>query len=133
MEEIIFEVADKYKALRQQKDDLQFQLKELNGEIDSVERVLIDAMLTAEVPSFKRNNALFSMVIKEYPAAVPEKKIALYDVLKEKGFESLFTINTNTLSSTLKELKKNNDDCFPTWLDGLVKVSEKQSIQLRKG
>ena len=132
MEERIFEVADKFKALRERKDDLQFQLKELNGTIEGVERDLIEAMTTAEVPSFKRNNALFSMVTKEYPSAVPEKKMALYDVMKEKGYESLFTINTNTLSSTLKELKKDNEDSFPTWLDGLVKVSEKQSIQLRK-
>ncbi|MFI3165312.1 MAG: hypothetical protein R3Y45_03440 [Bacillota bacterium] len=133
MEQKIFETADQYKELRAKKDDLQLELKELNVEIETLERALIEAMLSAEVPSFKRNNALFSMVIKEYPAAVPERKHELYSVLKKKGYEHLFTINTGTLSSQIKELKQNNDDVMPEWLDGLVKVAEKQSIQLRKG
>ncbi len=132
MEERMFEIADKYKGLRITKDDLQFQLKELNKEIDIAERELLDAMVNDEVDSFKRNGATFSMVMKEYPSAVAERKQELYDVMKNKGFEHLFTINTNTLSSTLKEMKENNDNEMPDWLEGLVKICEKPSIRLKK-
>lgn len=132
MEERIFSIADKYKELRSKKDELQFQLKELNSEIESVERELIDEMVAQEVPSFRRNGSLFTVVTKEYPSAVLERKAELYDKMKEQGFEHLFTINTNTLSATVKELKANNEDVMPEWLDGLIQVKEMQSIQLRK-
>jgi hypothetical protein len=36
------------------------------------------------------------------------------------------------LSATLKELKSNNEDILPEWLDGLVQITEKASIQVRK-
>jgi len=45
----------------------------------------------------------------------------------------LFTINSQTLSGTVKDLKANNDDQIPEWLDGLVKITEKPSIRLSKG
>ncbi len=128
----MFELADEYKTLRQEKDMLQFQLKELNAELERMEKDLITQMVDAEVPSFRRNGALFTVVTKEYPSAVAERKAELYDTMKEQGFEHLFTINSNTLSATVKELKANNEDVMPEWLDGLIKVAEKQSIQLRK-
>ena len=132
IEEKIFSTADEYKALRQEKDELQFRLKELNAKIDLVEQDLINLMIDEEVPSFRRNGSMFTVVTKEYPAAVLETKSELYDKMKKHGFEDLFTINTNTLSATIKDLKANNDDILPDWLEGLIKITEKQSIQLRK-
>ena len=93
---------------------------------------MIQEMTTEECESFKRNGVLFSLVRKEYPSAIPEMKGELYEVMKQRGFEHLFTINTQTLQATLKELKANNDDLMPEWLDGLIQIAEKQSIQVRK-
>ena len=72
-------------------------------------------------------------MIKEYPAAEPERKQELYKVMKEQGFEDLFTINSNTLSATVRDLKENNDGALPEWLDGLIKIAEKTTIQIRRG
>ena len=132
MQERIFDIADKYKDLRQKKDDLTFQLKEINEKLEESEKLLINEMLSEEVPSFRRNGSLFTVVTKEYPSAVIERKEELYERMKEKGFKHLFTINTNTLSATVKEMKSNNDDVLPEWLEGLIQITEKQSIQLRK-
>lgn len=132
MEQKMFELADKYKQLRLQKDELQFQTKLINAELDELEKMLIQEMVGEEITSFRRDGAMFTVVTKEYPSAVVERKAELYDTMKEQGFEHLFTINTNTLSATIKELKANNDDIVPQWLDGLVQISEKQLIQLRK-
>lgn len=132
MEQKMFELADKYKELRLQKDELQFQTKLINAELDELEKMLIQEMVGEEITSFRRDGSMFTVVTKEYPSAVLERKAELYDTMKEQGFEHLFTINTNTLSATIKELKANNDDIVPQWLDGLVQISEKQLIQLRK-
>lgn len=130
--ETMLTLADKLKELRDKKSELEFKVRELNGQIEGVETDLIQQMTDDECESFKRNGVLFSLVVKEYPAAIPELKGELYDVMKEKGFEHLFTINTQTLQATLKELKVNNEGIMPEWLDGLVKIAEKASIQVRK-
>ena len=84
------------------------------------------------VSVFKHDGKTFSLVIKEYPGAVPENKQELYDAMREHGFEHLFTINPMTLSGTVKELKANNDDMLPDWLEGLVSIYEQTSISVRK-
>jgi uncharacterized protein YdhG (YjbR/CyaY superfamily) len=125
-------LADQLKELRDRKSELDFEIKELNEHIDDTERELIEEMTTEEIETFKRNGVMFVLVKKEFPSAVPERKAELYDVMKEQGFEHLFTINAQTLSATLKELKANNDEMLPEWLEGLVKTTEKASIQVRK-
>lgn len=128
----MLELADQLKELRDKKADLDFEIKALNQQIEGVEIDLIQEMTTEECESFKRNGVLFSLVRKEYPSAIPAMKGELYEVMKERGFEHLFTINSQTLQATLKELKANNDDVMPEWLDGLVQVAEKQTIQVRR-
>lgn len=125
-------LADQLKELRDRKSELDFEIKELNEHIEDTERELIEEMTTEEIETFKRNGVMFVLVKKEFPSAVPERKAELYDVMKEQGFEHLFTINAQTLSATLKELKSNNGEALPEWLDGLVQTTEKASIQVRK-
>ena len=128
----MMELADKYRELRDKKSEMEFEVKQVNEELQIVERDLIGAMTDNECDGFKHNGKNFVMMTKEYPSAVVERKAELYDVMKEQGFEHLFTINSNTLSATIKELKGCNDDELPEWLRGLVKNTEKVSIQLRK-
>ena len=128
----MLEIADRLKKLRDEKSDLDFQAKALGEEIALVEQDLIQCMTDEECESFKLNGSNFTLVIREYPAAVPEMKATLYEKMKRRGFGHLFTINSQTLSATLKELKANNDDVMPSWLDGLVKVAEKSTIQIRR-
>lgn len=129
----MFEIADSLKELRDKKKALDAEQKALNEQIEAREQELVQLMTDEECQSFKRNGTLFTVVTKEYPAAVPDRKSELYDLMKQKGFEHLFTINSQTLSATVKELKSNNDDIMPEWLEGLIKVAEKTTIQLRKG
>lgn len=125
-------LADRLKELRDRKSKLDFEIKELNEHIEDTERELIEEMTTEEIDTFKRNGVMFVLIKKEFPSAVPERKAELYDAMKEQGFDHLFTINAQTLSATIKELKANNDEMLPEWLNGLVKTTEKASIQVRK-
>lgn len=122
----------KMKDLRQRKGELEEQLRLTKEAIEETEMQLIELMTTEECDGFKHDGTMFTLVTREYPGAIPEEKEALYAVMKQHGYEHLFTINTMTLSATLKEMKTNNDGEFPEWLDGLVKVFEKPSIQVRK-
>ena len=128
----MLELADQLKELRDRKSAAQAELKEIGAEIDAVESALIEIMTAEECTGFKRGGSTFSLVIKEYPGAVPEFKEQLYAQMKKHGFEHLFTINTQTLSATVKELKANNEDTLPEWLEGLVSIFEQASIRVTK-
>lgn len=133
MEQQIFILSDQLKDLRDQKKDLEQFLKDLNGRITEVETELIEKMVESEISSFKRNGQGFSLVMVSFPQAETDKKDELYAELKKRGFEHLFTINHQTLTSTLKEMISQNEDTIPDWLEGLVKTYEKASIRIYKG
>ena len=131
-EKSMLETADTLKALRDAKADLQEKLKVVQESIDAVEEELIRIMTDEECTGFDRNGTRFSLVIKEYPGAVPEEKEELYRRMRTHGFDHLFTINTQTLSATVKELKANNDDVLPDWLEGVIQIFEQPSIRVSK-
>ena len=128
----LLELSDRLKELRMQKSDLEREVKGINEEIDGVTTEMIDLMTTEELTSFNRNGTTFSLVTQEYPAPEPERKGELWEVMKKNGFEDLFTINSQTLSATVKELIVANEGVLPEWLDGLIKIAEKNSIRVAK-
>lgn len=128
----LLELSDRLKELRTQKSDLEREVKGINEEIDGVTTEMIDLMTTEELTSFNRNGTTFSLVTQEYPAPEPERKGELWEVMKKNGFEDLFTINSQTLSATVKELIATNEGVLPEWLDGLIKIAEKNSIRVAK-
>ena len=128
----LLELSDRLKELRMQKSDLEREVKGINEEIDGVTTEMIDLMTTEELTSFNRNGTTFSLVTQEYPEPEPERKGELWEVMKKNGFEDLFTINSQTLSATVKELIAANEGILPEWLDGLIKIAEKNSIRVAK-
>ena len=132
MDNRLLELSDKLKDLRLQKSELEVQTKGVNEEIDGVMTEMIGIMTTEELTSFNRNGTTFSLVTTEYPSPEPDKKGELWEAMKENGFEDLFTINSQTLSATIKELISENDGVLPNWLEGLIKIAEKNSIRVAK-
>ena len=128
----LLELSDRLKELRTQKSDLEREVKGINEEIDGVTTEMIDLMTTEELTSFNRNGTTFSLVTQEYPAPEPERKGELWEAMKKNCFEDLFTINSQTLSATVKELIAANEGVLPEWLDGLIKIAEKNSIRVAK-
>ena len=128
----LLELSDRLKTLREEKGEIEKRTKEINAEIDGITIQMIDLMTTEELTSFNRNGTTFSLVTTEYPSPEPERKGELWEAMKRNGFEDLFTINSQTLSATVKELMANNEGTLPEWLDGLIKIAEKNSIRVAK-
>lgn len=57
-------------------------------------------------------------------------KPELWAAMRENGFDNLFSINSQTLSATVKELITENGGVLPEWLDGLIKIAEKNTIRI---
>ncbi|MEG1882070.1 MAG: hypothetical protein RR207_06245 [Clostridia bacterium] len=133
MDNKLLELSDNLRKLKEKKSSLDMEIKENNAEIDGVQTEMIDIMTTEELSSFNRDGVTFSLVTQELPSAEVERKAELYDTMKAQGFEHLFTINSQTLQATVKELIANNDGVLPEWLDGLIKIAERSIIRVRKG
>lgn len=134
MENKIFSLADMLKLLKNTKSELAEAVKANNAGIEKVELELANLMVTEELQSFNRNNTLFYLNTKLYASAKADKKIELYDALKDNGFGSLITetVNANSLAAFVREQIENNEDKLPDWLNGRVNVYDKVSVGLRK-
>jgi len=132
MEELLT-LADKLRKLREEKDDLTATLKDINAEIDGVERELSDAMLDAECSNFTRGDKQFILTTTTRWSAETDRKDELYAVLKEKGYDHLFTVNAQTLAKFVKEQVEENEteNEVPEWLSGLVKSYDDIGITMK--
>ena len=113
-QETMFELADRLKALRAQKDALETELKQVNMDIDNADKRLANLMADTETQNFTRAGVLFCLTTKTRASALSGQKDALYGALRAKGFGDLVyeTVNANSLSAFVKEQIEANGDTF---------------------
>lgn len=130
----MFELADKLKALRERKDELEAELKQLNADIDNTDWHLANLMGESETQNFTRAGTVFCLTTKLRASAAAGKKADLFDALRAEGYGDLVTetVNANSLSSFVKEQISENGDELPGWLNGIVNVFEKTTVGVRK-
>ncbi len=133
-QETMFELADRLKALRDQKDALETELKQVNMDIDNADKRLANLMADTETQNFTRAGVLFCLTTKTRASVLSGQKDALYGALRAKGFGDLVyeTVNANSLSAFVKEQIEANGDTLPVWLEGLISVFEKTTVGVRK-
>lgn len=134
MSEQLFELADRLRALRDEKAEAEQRLKEINAELDEADYRLSELMAETETQNFTRAGMMFCLTTKTRASATAGRKEELFAALRSEGFGDLVyeTVNANSLSAFVKEQIAENGDVLPTWLEGLVNVFEKTSVSLRK-
>ena len=131
----IFNMADKLKAAKDHKKELEAQVKEVGKEIEQLDLALSDAMAEADLDRFSRNGSTFYLTSRLFASPAEGRKEELMQTLKNRGYGSIVveTVNANTLASFVKELMAENGDAVPEWLAGVVSTFEKVSVGIRKG
>ena len=130
----LFEWADRLKALRDRKEALEAELKQVNVDIDDADWHLSNLMAERETQNFTRAGTMFCLTTKTRANAAPGRKDELFDALRAEGYGDMITetVNANSLSSFVKEQIAENGDELPSWLHGLVNVFEKTTVGVRK-
>ena len=133
-QETMFDLADRLKALRDQKDSLEAELKQVNMDIDNADWYLANHMTETETQNFTRAGVIFCLTTKTRASALAGQKEALYEALRSQGYGDLVyeTVNANSLSAFVKEQIEANKDALPEWLDGLINVFDKTTVGVRK-
>jgi len=134
--ENLFFYADRLRALREEKDVTKSVLSDIEKEINAAEWNLSEAMAEAECSNFTRGDKQFILVTNSRWSAADDRKEDLYTALKEQGFEELFTVNSQTLASFIKEqvaetADDNGETHVPDWLVGLVKNFDRVGITMK--
>ena len=131
---IMFELADRLRELREEKAAAELRLKELSAEIDEVDYHLSERMAETETQNFTRQGLMFCLTTKTRASAMAGRKEELFSALRAEGYGDLVyeTVNANSLSAFVKEQIAENGDTIPDWLNGLVNVFEKTTVGVRK-
>lgn len=134
MSEELFALADRLRALREEKAEAEQRLKEVNAAIDEAEYRLSERMAESETQNFTRQGVMFCLTTKTRASAMAGRKEELFSALRDEGYGDLVyeTVNANSLSAFVKEQMAENGDALPAWLSGLVTVYEKTGVSLRK-
>ncbi len=132
--ETMFELADRLKALRDEKKTLEQHLKDVNAKLDEADAALSQIMTDTETQNFTRSGTLFCLNNTVRASATAERKDKLFEALRAEGHGGLIyeTVNANSLSAFVKEQIAENDETLPCWLEGLVNVFEKTTVGVRK-
>ncbi len=110
--EKMFELADRLRALRDEKAEVEQHLKEIKAEMDEVDYRLSELMAESETQNFTRAGTMFCLTTKTHASAVAGRKEELFSTLRAGGFGDLVyeTVNANSLSAFVKEQVAENGD-----------------------
>ena len=129
----IFSLADRLQDLKQQKSQLEDEIKAVNAEIAETESKVAGLMLEEEMQNFTRNGLIFYLSTKIYASAVADRKEELFAWLKENGYGDLVyeTVNANSLAAFIREQLEEVEE-LPEELAKLVNVYEKITVGMRR-
>ena len=130
----IFAMADRLKALQEEKKSLEANAKALGAEIADLDNQLSNAMAEAELDRFSRGGCTFYLKSRLFASPAAGRKEEMMQALKGHGFGTLVveTVNGNTLASFLKEQREATGEDIPAWLEGIVNTYDKVSVGIRK-
>lgn len=135
MNESLFELADRLKAAKDRKKELDAETKANNAVIEDLDRQLAEQMAEQEVDRFSRNGSLFYLSSRLFASPKAGEKEPMIAALKANGYGDLVTetVNANTLASFAKErMAESETGELPGWLDAVVSTFEKVSVGVRK-
>ncbi|WP_312059889.1 gp33 family protein [Anaerotignum sp.] len=130
----MFELAGRLKSLRDEKQEAEQHLKDINAAIEETDYRLATMMAESETHNFTHAGTMFSLTTKTRASATVDHKEELFTALRREGYGDLVyeTVNANSLSAFVKEQIAENEDSLPEWLNGLVNVFEKTTVGVRK-
>ena len=121
--------------LKDNKVQVEEELKQIKRQIDEQEKKLVEPMVDEELQNFKGKNGItYSLKTTVIPSVLAENKPSLIEALKENGYETLVKeeVNAQTFKSFVKEQGWETDEQLPVYLQGIVSLYEKTTIGTRR-
>lgn len=130
----ILELATLYRELKEKKDALNAELRELQKQLDETEKVLSEEMINNELQKFTLDGYTFYLNTRTKASPYAQYKQEVYRWLKDNGYGDLVyeTVNANSFSAFVSKDLLAEVDELPKELQGKVNVYEQITIGMRK-
>lgn len=118
---------------RDQIEQLEEQLKALKKQSEQQENQLIEMMISEDVDKFVFAGKTFYPSVRLWASLKAEEKEAAIEFLEESEYADLVKkqVNTQSLSSLVKELRENNE--MPSDFEQYLNITERVTLNVRKG
>ena len=85
--------------LKDNKTQVEEELKQIKKQIENQEKKLIDMMVESELQNFKGKNGItYSLKTTVIPNVLAENKVALVEALKENGYAGILILSNDKLN-----------------------------------
>lgn len=120
------------KRLRERKQELEDELKEINAQIANYNNKLAEEMVNLELQRFSLEGTLYYLATDIYVSDIAPSREELHEVVRQQGFGDLIkqTIHPSTLKGFVKEQIKENGGEVPEWLEPYVRVYEQNKVKM---
>jgi len=120
------------KRLRERKQELEDELKEINAQIANYNNKLAEEMVNLELQRFSLEGTLYYLATDIYVSDIAPSREELHEVVRQQGFGDLIkqTIHSSTLKGFVKEQIKENGGEVPEWLEPYVRVYEQNKVKM---
>ena len=132
----LFDLADRLKTRKDQKKELEEQVKTLAAEIEALDKELSDAMALADCPSFSHAGSTFYLNTRLFASPKGGMKEDMIAALREHGYGDIVseTVNANTLANVCREqiALSGEAEQLPMWLSDVVSTFDRVTVGIRK-
>lgn len=126
-------LADRLRALKDEKEDMDRIVRDIAASIDAAEQQLIKEIRGSGLPDYTHAGYVYTPVTKLKASVLDGQRERLHAALRKKGHGGMIyeNINANTLAAFVgKQMGKAKK--LPVWLTGLVSASEQTTLSMRK-
>lgn len=124
---------DRLLVLRQNKDDLNVQLKAVNDELSSIEPLIAEEMAMRGWGNIKTNSgATVSRQTSTHVGIKSDQKMEAVALAKRYGWGDMVTLQPSSLTARVKELMETSHGTLPEDLQSVLNVYQKEVIRVRK-
>ncbi|MBN2377033.1 MAG: hypothetical protein JXD22_11570 [Sedimentisphaerales bacterium] len=135
MDKMDMEKLKRFAELAKAKEKANADLDAIKTEMAELEPELLEVFIENETTQIKIADRTIYVDSRIFASAIDQKELCAY--MTEEGFGDMVkeAINGNTLSSYVREFERDEEGVpvLPDGLKGLVKVSLKDSLKVRKG
>lgn len=121
--------------------DAEARVKELEDEVkrakevrDGLNDALAERMTDEEVQSLNVSGRMLYLRPQVYASYKKEIEDVFFDALEGHGYGAIIkpTVNSRTLTASVRELIEENDGQLPRWLEGMVDVFTQTKVAIKK-
>ena len=126
---------EKLRKMRNQKKELDDNVKALEDAIDKTDRKLAEMMQENNILNFSHNGYTYTLNIRISTSTSNERKADFHQALRNHDENDLVqeTVNSSSLKAYVGRQMKTNGGEIPKWLREFVKVVEIPTVKISRG